>query len=87
MHYGRQIISKIFWKTSFKATWDHWTGFIKSGFQYIRHTLHYGVDETQSMFYDAVISNDSTGLINMSAEDGLKVNIAQYEIVNFNKTK
>jgi len=78
---GQHLMKEVF-RTSFKATFDHWFGFFSSGFKYIRHQLHYGVDVTQGMFYDAVINNDSSLMINMSAQDGLIVNEIQHSVVN-----
>jgi predicted dehydrogenase len=76
---GQHLMKEVF-KTSFKASWDHWLGFFKSGFKYIQHKLHYGVDITQAMFYDAVVNNDASKLVNMSGEDGLKVNVMQHDV-------
>lgn len=79
---GQHLMKEVF-KTSFKATWDHWVGFITNGFKYIRHKLHYGTDITQAMFYNAIVNQDSSELINMSGEDGLAVNKVQHDIANF----
>jgi scyllo-inositol 2-dehydrogenase (NADP+) len=73
---GQHLMKEVF-TTSFLASMQHWKGFISNGFKYVRHRLHYGMDQTHENFYQAIVRQDSSPLDNMSGADGLAVNIAQ----------
>lgn len=81
---GQHLMKEVF-TTSLLATFQHWNGFINSGFQYIRRRLYYGFDITHDRFHTAITTGDMNSLENMSGSDGLAVNLAQHAVVAMNR--
>lgn len=80
-HDGQHLMKEVF-NTSFLTTYQHWHGFIKNGWKYIRHNLHYGMDVTQRNFHEAIKTNSYQPLQNMGGKDGLLVNQLQHSVVS-----
>jgi predicted dehydrogenase len=76
---GQHLMKEVF-TTSFLATIQHWRGFVRNGFKYIRKRLHYGMDCTHRNFHAAITTGDQEILFNMTGRDGLKVNEAQFAV-------
>jgi len=79
---GKHLMKDVF-TSSVLATIQHWSGFISSGFDCVRNRLHYGMDVTHANFHKAITTGNLNVLTNMKGEDGLAVNLAQHEVIDF----
>jgi scyllo-inositol 2-dehydrogenase (NADP+) len=78
---GQHLMKEVF-TTSWLSTAQHWQGFVRNGFKYIRNRLHYGMDATHRNFYEAIRNNNPAAIASMSGMDGLNVNIHQHTIAS-----
>ena len=78
---GQHLMKEVI-TTSLIATTSHWTGILRNSVDYIRHNLFYGIDEVHNRFFQAVTKNDKTYLRGISAQDGLAVNEAQWQVID-----